>query len=763
MSRGGLGLFWYGEQQYDEFVLRMQWKTADATDNSGVFVRFPNPGDDPGVAISQGHEIQIREGVQGDGENQKTGSIYNFDREDARNANPVGQWNDYEIRYENDTYTVTLNGTVVNTWPNNLQQGRNRGFIGIQNHGADDEVSFRNIRIQDLAPPPANNIFDTIGITDPAHAANSQIFGQPFPYSFAAELMPPSGSVGVPPDDTFDDVPLRMPDTSGEEANLASMNGQRFELRETDRTDYERLHFFGAATDAGPVAGGPFTLTFADNTMQTVMVQWRDWGNPGTATPQHHPAIRMAYRHRADGQNNNPVPFHIYHVPIEVISSQPLVSVTLPEDVVPPGGAIQAYLMALTLEDGAGGFVMPDLSGQITNPDDATAPVTTHALDPGAPTGEAGWYLGPVAVALDADDEPGGSGVARTEFRVDGGSFGPYAGPFAVDTDGAHTVEYRSIDEAGNVEDTKSVQVKVDTASPTVSATVDPRRPAAGGWYDTAVAIAIDGRDGSGSGVTSIEYRIGNGGFQTYRGPVRIGDAGTHVVRFRATDAAGNESELGSVTVKVDATAPTTQAQLSGTGPVTVSLAASDGAGSGAADTQYRVDDGAWTAYAGPFAVSAAGTHRVDYRSTDVAGNLENAKEIAFTIGGGGSDQPAPRPSPFVAIRKLDSTRIGMRALARSGLRVTATCTGADRGTARLQVSRRAARKLGLRSTTLARRSGRCDDRGRLRLALKPTARVKRALRRARGTVRATLAVRVADGSAASTDRLRLTLRGRAS
>jgi len=75
VSRGGLGLFWFNEQQYDDFVLRMQWKTADATDNSGVFVRFPNPGNDPGVAINSGHEIQIREGVEGDGENQKTGSM----------------------------------------------------------------------------------------------------------------------------------------------------------------------------------------------------------------------------------------------------------------------------------------------------------------------------------------------------------------------------------------------------------------------------------------------------------------------------------------------------------------------------------------------------------------------------------------------------------------------------------------------------------------------------------------------------------------
>src|SRR5829696_5376386 len=122
VSRGGLGLLWFNAKTYDNFVLRMQWKTADATDNSGVFVRFPNPGTDPNVAINQGHEIQIREGVDGDGENQQTGSIYNFDREDARAAKPAGEWNDYEIKYENGKFTITLNGTVVNTWQKSSNQ-----------------------------------------------------------------------------------------------------------------------------------------------------------------------------------------------------------------------------------------------------------------------------------------------------------------------------------------------------------------------------------------------------------------------------------------------------------------------------------------------------------------------------------------------------------------------------------------------------------------------------------------------------------------
>ena len=125
-SKGGLGLLWFNAKTYDNFTLRLQWKSTKATDNSGVFVRFPNPGTNQQLPIDQGHEIQIREGVAGDGEDQKTGSVYGIDRENSRNARPVGEWNDYEIKFLNGTYTITLNGTVVNTYTNTSTKGTRR-------------------------------------------------------------------------------------------------------------------------------------------------------------------------------------------------------------------------------------------------------------------------------------------------------------------------------------------------------------------------------------------------------------------------------------------------------------------------------------------------------------------------------------------------------------------------------------------------------------------------------------------------------------
>ncbi|QIK76298.1 family 16 glycoside hydrolase [Nocardioides piscis] len=158
VSDGGMGMLWFAGRSFTDFSLSLQFKTADAGDNSGVFVRFPDPGVDPWVAIDQGHEIQVKEGASDD-EPQKTGSIYGFDREDLRNARPAGEWNDLQIDVVGQTYTVALNEVVVNTFTSNGTRGRS-GFVGLQNHTQADRVWFRNLQAREFPagdiPPPSD-------------------------------------------------------------------------------------------------------------------------------------------------------------------------------------------------------------------------------------------------------------------------------------------------------------------------------------------------------------------------------------------------------------------------------------------------------------------------------------------------------------------------------------------------------------------------------------------------------------------------------
>ena len=47
---------------------------------------------------------------------------------------------------------------------------------------------------------------------------------------------------------------------------------------------------------------------------------------------------------------------------------------------------------------------------------------------------------------------------------------------------------------------------------------------------------------------------------------------------------------------------------------------------SGVAGTEVRIDGGDWVAYGEPVTVTGTGAHMVEYRSTDVAGNAEEAQ-----------------------------------------------------------------------------------------------------------------------------------------
>ncbi|WP_211590268.1 ThuA domain-containing protein [Microbispora sp. H11081] len=94
--------------------------------------------------------------------------------------------------------------------------------------------------------------------------------------------------------------------------------------------------------------------------------------------------------------------------------------------------------------------------------EDKTAPVTTATTDPAQPEG--GSFTGPVTVTLQAADEAGGSGVAKTEYSLDGGDWAAYTAPVTVSGDGEHQLRYRSTDKAGNTEEIKTLTLTISAA-----------------------------------------------------------------------------------------------------------------------------------------------------------------------------------------------------------------------------------------------------------------------------------------------------------
>jgi type 1 glutamine amidotransferase len=152
-SSGGMGLLWYAASGFSSYSLKLDWRMSGASgdDNSGVFVGFP-PSDDPWSAVHNGYEIQID---ATDVPERTTGSVYGFQSADLkkrdRALNPPGEWNTYEIRVEGERLRVWLNGVKVNDFTNtDPARSLRDGHLGLQNHGADDQVSFRNVRVKEL-------------------------------------------------------------------------------------------------------------------------------------------------------------------------------------------------------------------------------------------------------------------------------------------------------------------------------------------------------------------------------------------------------------------------------------------------------------------------------------------------------------------------------------------------------------------------------------------------------------------------------------
>ncbi len=263
---------------------------------------------------------------------------------------------------------------------------------------------------------------------------------------------------------------------------------------------------------------------------------------------------------------------------------------------------------------------------------DVLPPVTTEELS--GTEGTFGWYVTPVEVSLVASDNE--TWVTSTTYRLDGGAWNTYSGPFDVG-EGEQLVEFRSVDVAGNQESASNVTLRVDLGAPETLASINGT-VGQNDWFAFPVSMILNSSD-SVSGLHNTSYRVDGGTWETYFGPVSLDNDGIHNVDFFATDLAGNAEAMKTTEVKIDSSVPSTFANVAGTtgsqgwyiADVEVTLIATD-ATSGVAWTRYRLGEGAWQTYTGPFAMDLDGTVMVEFDSTDVAGNREPTKAIDVRI-----------------------------------------------------------------------------------------------------------------------------------
>jgi len=80
-------------------------------------------------------------------------------------------------------------------------------------------------------------------------------------------------------------------------------------------------------------------------------------------------------------------------------------------------------------------------------------------------SGSNGWYVSNVTVTLSSSDD--NSGIMSTKYSLDGGAtYLNYTAPFIVTQEGISDIKYYSIDNAGNNEAIKNLQIKIDKNIP---------------------------------------------------------------------------------------------------------------------------------------------------------------------------------------------------------------------------------------------------------------------------------------------------------
>lgn len=272
-------------------------------------------------------------------------------------------------------------------------------------------------------------------------------------------------------------------------------------------------------------------------------------------------------------------------------------------------------------------------------------------------------------VSITAFDEE--TGVKEIYYQIKDGSVPQlYTAPFTVDISQSKFITAYAEDNAGN---RRSAIKQFDFTPPTSTVTLSPALPV-GGWYNDAVTVNISASDDvGGAGVKEIIYSAEGAGqipttrIPVYRDPfafpspntindianaqISIGDEGITTLNYSAKDSEGNAEITKYLDIKVDYTAPRSDASINVNGnTATINLSADDYKlvynpnteqyepdlnlpVSGVNAVKYSIDGGEWQIYSAPISFSGnAGTHFISYYGIDNAGNTESENSKSFTL-----------------------------------------------------------------------------------------------------------------------------------
>lgn len=268
---------------------------------------------------------------------------------------------------------------------------------------------------------------------------------------------------------------------------------------------------------------------------------------------------------------------------------------------------------------------------------DANAPDTAIVSRPADPSNDST----PTFTFSSTDPE------GEFEYRLDSSDPGDWEGSnstvtLGVLSNGPHTIEVRSMDNAKNIDPTPDICTwTIDTVAPETTITDAPLSPS----NDSTATFSFDATEAD----VIFTYSIDGGAFVPGKSgvPLKALADGSHTFEVKATDAAGNEGAVASYSWDIATTAPAAPgvALANDTGESAADLITKDGALKITKDSnavvEYSIDGG--ETWSGAFSAQE-GPNTVQVRQTDLAGNVSAAAALSFTL-----DTAAPA-APGIAL-----------------------------------------------------------------------------------------------------------------
>jgi hypothetical protein len=165
-SKGGMGLLYWTKQKFSNCTLKVVYKMQKENSNSGVFIRIPIEPKEEWMPVFYGYEVQIDNHPEqwGEDEYHVTGTLYSLTKPLAKPGKPGPQWNTMEITLDGPRTIIVVNGEKVTDYKEGDPTPErkfdyepypgirpNEGYFGLQNHGDEDIVYFKEVSMKPLA------------------------------------------------------------------------------------------------------------------------------------------------------------------------------------------------------------------------------------------------------------------------------------------------------------------------------------------------------------------------------------------------------------------------------------------------------------------------------------------------------------------------------------------------------------------------------------------------------------------------------------